>query len=95
MRRFFVEVPHDPDKLSCAKAIKVFLESGQHYLTHAEWGCADGEHCGMLIIEATDKEEACLIIPPAFRADAKIVELRHFTVEEIDKVIQSHGEEGC
>ncbi len=45
MAKFLIEVPHPEDKLGCARSIQVFLQSGSHYLTHADYGCGDGEHC--------------------------------------------------
>ena len=91
MPKFYLEVPHSADMLGCAKAIKVFLMSGSHYLTNAEWGCHDGDHCGMIIVEADDKTEAMNIIPPAYRAESRVVELRRFSMDEIDRVIKKHG----
>jgi hypothetical protein len=90
MPKFFLEVPHPADALGCAKAIKVFLESGSHYLTNAEWGCHDGDHCGIIIVEAEDKAEAMLVIPPAYRVESRVTELRRFSMDEIDKTIAQH-----
>jgi hypothetical protein len=53
MPKFLIEVPHEPDVLSCARAIKVLLESGSHFLTHADFGCHDGVHKGWNRREAT------------------------------------------
>lgn len=90
MAKYLVEVPHAPDRLGCAKAIQVFLESGSHYLTHADWGCNDDVHVGWMIIEAGDREEIVQILPPAFRDDARIVRLTRYTPEEIDRTIRQH-----
>lgn len=94
MPKFYLEVPHPADELGCAKAIKVFLQSGSHYLTNAEWGCMDGDHCGLLIVEAEDRDEVMNIIPPAYRADARVVELRRFSMMQIDSIISEH-EKSC
>ena len=90
MPRFFLEVPHSADSLGCAKAIQVFLQSGSHYLTNAEWGCHDGDHCGLIIVEAANKVEATNIIPPAYRSESRVVELRRFSMDEIERTIQQH-----
>ena len=90
MPRFFIEVPHEPDMLSCAKAIQVFMQSGSHLLTNAEWGCRDGDHCGMIIIEVDTKDDALNIIPPAYRADARVVQLNRFDLDEIQATIDRH-----
>jgi hypothetical protein len=44
MPRFLIDVPHESDVVSCARASKVLLESGSHFLTHADFGCTDGVH---------------------------------------------------
>jgi hypothetical protein len=40
--------------------------------------------------EVDSKDEARYILPPAFRAQAKIVQLNKFTMEEIDDVLRQH-----
>lgn len=90
MARFFIEVPHDADMLSCAKAIQVFQQSGSHLLTNAEWGCHDGDHCGMIIVEVDSRADALSIIPPAYRDDSRVVELTRFSPEDIQKTIDEH-----
>ena len=42
MERFLIEAPHGPK--DCAQAAKIFMESGSHFMTHADHGCKDGEH---------------------------------------------------
>jgi hypothetical protein len=91
MSRFLIEVPHQADTLACAKVVKVFLESGSHFLTHADWGCKDGDHKAWLTVDVDSKEQARAILPPAYRHDAKIVQLNHFTIEEIDELMRYHG----
>ena len=91
MSRFLIEVPHEENILACAKVVKVFLESGSHFLTHADWGCKDGDHKAWLTVDVDSKEQARAILPPAYRHDAKIVQLNHFTIEEIDELIRYHG----
>ena len=92
MPRFFIEVPHGGDKLSCVKAIQVFMQSGSHLLTNAEWGCRDGDHCGMIIVDVADRSEALSIIPPAYRNEARVVELGRFTPEELQQIIEEHDD---
>jgi hypothetical protein len=83
MKRFLIEVPHQPDKLSCDHAIQVFHETGSHFLTHADWGCLDGEHKAWIIVEVNSKDDALFIVPPIFRHQAKIVELAHFNAPDL------------
>jgi hypothetical protein len=90
MARFLVEVPHDAETISCARIVQIFLKSGSHFLTHADWGCLDGEHKAWFIAEVGSKEEARTILPPALRSQAKIVGLNYFTVEDIDEILYQH-----
>ena len=91
MPKFFIEVPHESDTLACAKVIKIFLSSGSHFLTNAEWGCLDGDHTARMLVDVEDKETARNIVPPAFREDAKVVGLSRFSMEEIDRIISRHS----
>lgn len=91
MGRFLVEVPHESDTLGCARVIRTFLETGSHYLTHADWGCEDGDHKAWLIVDADDREEARCIVPPQFRPSARVVRLSRFSMEEIDAIIARHS----
>jgi hypothetical protein len=90
MARFLIEVPHEPDTVACARVVKVFLSSGSHLLTHADWGCMDGDHHAWMIVDVANKAEAMAIVPPAFRASARIVGLNYFSVEQIDQILKSH-----
>jgi len=85
MQKFLIEVPHDEDFISCVQAVQIFLTSGSHFLANADWGCKDGEHKAWLVVETKSKEEARRIIPPAYRADAKITGLNKFNREELDE----------
>jgi hypothetical protein len=90
MARFLIEVPHEAELEACARVVQVFLKSGSHFLTHADWGCRDGEHKAWIIADAENKEEACRIVPPAFRSEAKVTALNYFTLAEIDEILLSH-----
>ena len=90
--RFLIEVVHEPSTLACARVVDVFLKSGSHFLSHADWGCRDGEHKAWMIVEVDSKTEACGVVPPAFRKDARVVQLNTFTVDEIESILRSHGE---
>jgi hypothetical protein len=91
MARFFVEVPHESSEVRCAQAVDIFLKSGSHFFTHADWGCKDGEHKAWAVVEVDTREEALAIVPPAFRSHAKIVQLNAFSVEEIESVLRQHN----
>ncbi len=94
MARFLIEVPHPPDTLSCARVVQVFLASGSHYLTHADWGCSDNVHKAWMVVEVDSKAEAMAIVPPAFRHDATIVRLSRFTMAQIERTLARHASGG-
>jgi hypothetical protein len=91
MARFLIEVPHDSEEKECVRVVKVFLSSGSHFLSNADWGCSDGEHKAWIIVEVESKGEATCIVPPAFRSEAKVVELTKFTMEEMDELLRNHA----
>ena len=88
--RFLIEVPHEESTLACARVVDVFLKTGSHFLSNADWGCKDGVHKAWMVVEVGNKEEARHIVPPAFRAEALVVKLNKFTTEEIDQVLRDH-----
>jgi hypothetical protein len=90
MPRFLIEVPHEPETVACAKVVKVFLASGSHLLTHADWGCMDGDHHAWMIVDVANKDEAMAIVPPAFRAQTRVIGLNYFSMDQIDQILKSH-----
>ena len=90
MARFLIEVPHPPELIACARGIEILLKTGSHFLTHADFGCMDGDHKAWIIVEVASKEEARSILPPPLRSEARIVKLNYFTLEEIDAILQHH-----
>src|SRR5215470_16584439 len=58
MAKFLIEVPHEAETIACARAAKVLLETGSHFLTHADFGCCDGVHKAWIIVDVDSKEEA-------------------------------------
>ena len=90
MARFLIEAPHEPERVACARVVEIFLKTGSHFLTHADWGCKDGVHKAWIIAEVNSKEEARSILPPTMRTQAKIVQLNYFTLEEIDVILGHH-----
>jgi len=90
MPRFLIEVPHEEETIACARAVKLLLETGSHFLTHADFGCRDGDHRGWIIIDADDRDQALLVLPPLLRSAARITGLNKFSIEELDDLIQHH-----
>jgi len=90
MAKYFIEVPHEAEAVACAKAVRVLLETGSHFLTNADWGCWDGEHKAWFTMEAGSKEEARSILPVPYRSQAKIVQLNKFSLKEINEFLSHH-----
>ena len=90
MAKFIIEVPHSSEQVECARAVEIFLTTGSHFLTNADWGCRDGDHKAWIMAEVDNKEEARCILPPAYRSQAKIVQLSKFELQEIREMLNHH-----
>ena len=90
MPRFLIEVPHGGTTTECVQAVDLFLRTGSHFLSHADWGCKDGDHRAWMVLEVESRNEARNVVPPVFRAQAKIVQLNAFTLKDLDDLLQRH-----
>lgn len=90
MARYLIEVPHEANVTACSHAVQVFFKTGSHFLTHADFGCADGEHKAWLTVEVDSKEEARRILPPPLRMRARIVRLSKFSLTHYGALLQEH-----
>jgi hypothetical protein len=93
MARFLIEVSHSSEEKACKRAVHALLATGSHYITHADWGCLDGEHKARLIVDVDSKDDARHIVPPAFRAETKIVQLSRFSLQEAEDMLRAHAGE--
>lgn len=84
MPKYLIEVHHEAGAQICADIVQIFLSSGSHFLTHADWGCMDGVHTAWIVVEVDSKEQAECILPPAIRSQARIVALNKFTKEQVE-----------
>jgi len=91
MLRLLIEVAHENKKDACDRAVAIFKSTGSHFLTNADWGCADNIHKAWIIADLESKEEAMNIVPVWFRPHAKIITLHKFALEGIDDTIQKHN----
>ena len=83
MTRYLIELTHEDEHTACIKALRAIERYGAHLLTEMDWGCKVGTHCGWLIAEVDNRNDAVRLVPPEFREEARIVELNKFTREEI------------
>jgi hypothetical protein len=87
---YMIEVQHPESREACLRALHALDQSGSHFVTHADFGCSDGVHCGWLTVDVEDRQTAQQIIPPEFRSATRVVELRKFTREEIVRMMSEH-----
>jgi hypothetical protein len=87
MARFLIEMTHGDDHYSCVMALHAIKEYGSHLLTRTDWGCRDGVHRGWFTAELGSREEAMQLVPPAFRAETRVVEVENFSLEEIANMV--------
>ena len=91
MAKFLIEVPHEATQADCKAAIHIFLNTGSHFLSQADWGCLDGMHKAWIMVDAANKDEARNILPPAYRSRASIVGLNKFALDEASPVVTQHS----
>lgn len=84
MANYLIEAPHDKNEKACLTAIRVFMESGSHFLANASWGCRDNEHKAWLIVDVDTREQAIQILPPLYRKNAKITQLFQVTRKDLE-----------
>lgn len=87
MPRYLIEVPHEDELAACVKALRAIEQLGSHFITRADWGCSDGAHACWMIMELGSREEALQIVPAEFRQDARVIELKRFTKEQLASMI--------
>ena len=90
MARFLIEVPHGPDHVHCDRAARIFLATGSHFLTHADFGVVDGVYKSWLTVEVNSREEALRILPPGLRAQARVVRLSKFSLTDFGDMLRRH-----
>jgi hypothetical protein len=90
MPRYLIEIPHSGDTTECKQIIKLFLQSGSHLLSNADWGCKDGVHKSWFISDFDSKEQALQIVPPLLRHNTMIIEIIKFNKNDMPELAESH-----
>ena len=90
MPKFLIEIPHGSEKYECLRSVEILLSSGSHFLTNADWGCLDGVHKAWFFMEADNKNEALMIVPPAYRKDTIISQLNKFNLGDVQELLRYH-----
>jgi len=81
--RYMIQLLHEGNPAACLRAVQAIERHGSHLLTHTDWGCKAGVHCGWAIVEADNVQLATMMVPPECRQDTTITELNRFTTEEM------------
>jgi len=81
---YLIEIPHSGNTIECKQIIKLFLESGSHLLSNADWGCKDGVHKSWFKGDFENKEQALQTVPPLLRHNATIVEITKFEKSDME-----------
>ena len=90
MPKYLIEVPHGDDRFSCQRKAKILRASGSHFITHADWGCSDGDHKAWMIVEIESKKLALQILPYIYRTRAKVTQIRKFTRNDIQLGVSNY-----
>jgi hypothetical protein len=90
MPKYLIEIPHEAEKIACLRSVEILLSSGSHFLTNADWGCMDGVHKAWFFMEAENKNEALMVVPPAYRKDTKISQLNKFKLQDVKELLSHH-----
>jgi hypothetical protein len=64
--------------------VRSFVSSGSHFLTNADWGCADGDHRAWMVVDMESRQAAQAVIPPGFRPEARVTRLVKFVLDPKD-----------
>jgi hypothetical protein len=84
MPTYLIEIPHSANSVECGQIIKLFLESGSHLLTNADWGCKDGIHKSWFKADFDNKDDAMKVVPPLLRHSAQIIEITKFDKNDME-----------
>jgi hypothetical protein len=90
MPKYLIEIPHGSEKNEFLRSVAILLSSGSHFLTNADWGCLDGEHKAWFFMDASNKDEALMVVPPAYRKDTKISQLNKFNLKDVNELLKHH-----
>jgi hypothetical protein len=87
MSKYLIEIHHSTEHEGCVRALNAIMQFGSHLATHADFGCEDGVHIGWLIVDVESREDAHQMVPPQYRADARIIQLRRWNRQEIESML--------
>ncbi len=86
MAHYLIELSHSEEE--CLEALDMVVNLGMHILHHTWWGCGAGVHTGWLDLEVGSERDARGVLPPSIRNEARLVEVRRFTPNQIKALHQ-------
>jgi hypothetical protein len=90
MAWFLIEVPHENSKQACDRAVRIFMETGFHFMTNADWGCSDDVHKAWFFVDVESKEDARALLPSLLRQRARIIAVERFRIEDAGEITSQH-----
>ena len=90
MPRFLIAVAHNNTKADCDLAVNIFKATGSHFLTNADFGCEDDAHYSWMTVDVKSKSEALNIVPHPYRDKTKVIKVKKFALEKLDKTLKPH-----
>jgi hypothetical protein len=79
--RYLVMTSHTPEK--CLAGLDAGVASKPEMLDRIEWGCMGGDHTGYVIVEAANEQAARTMLPATMQSTARVIQLNHFSVDDI------------
>ncbi len=88
VQHYLIVSPHTTEE--CLSALDDVAAKGKDELAKWDWGCADGDHTGYCIVDASSKEAALAMVPQKERAKAKAILINKFSIEQIRAIHEAH-----
>ena len=91
MPTYLIETPHTEEECRIAgEEWLTMVHSRKQEIFDATYaGCESGVHDGWVVAEFPDEAQAWEVIPPTERPRARVVEVKQYTFDEMQK---AHGE---
>jgi hypothetical protein len=75
MATFAIKAVHDAGHEDSRRMRDCLGRAGVHFLTHAKWGCSEGDHSAWLLVEADCEDDVRLMVPPVLRRSSTVIRI--------------------
>ena len=75
MATFAIKAVHNAEHEDSRRVRESLARYGSHFLTHAKWGCQEGDHSAWLCVEADCEDEVRLMVPPILRSSTTVTRI--------------------